>query len=227
MHFIGDYCDIPIIHSCNEDTARAKVFEIIWDNGHWQSAESKSGPGSTVWYTKNIREFLPYVIKKYNITSLLDSPCGDFNWMRYTRVDENFEYVGVDIVNKAITKLRDDYEENEQYNFYHTDIVVYPPYKSFDLIFSRDTLQHLSNSDRERILKNYENSGSKYLFMTFYTGTWDNTDAETGHTRVLNLMYPPYNFPKPLELIVDKNPSLGNGSWTKNMGFWKLPIKRS
>jgi hypothetical protein len=224
---VGNYCNISVSYTCEEDIQRASIFENIWDTGVWQSGDSKSGPGSTVWYTKGVREFLPKIVKKYNITSLLDSPCGDFNWMKYTRFPEGFEYVGVDVLNKAIVKNRAENEENDMYGFYQTDIVVYPPYKSFDLIFTRDTMQHLSNADRERILANYENSGAKYLCASYYTGTWDNSDGQTAQTRNLNLLQHPYNFPEPLEVLVDKNPSMAAGTGSiKTMGLWKLPIKR-
>ena len=47
--------------------------------------------------TQNILEELPNVIKKYNIKSILDIPCGDFFWMK----EHNFKdvnYIGADIV---------------------------------------------------------------------------------------------------------------------------------
>jgi SAM-dependent methyltransferase len=228
IDFIGDMCNIGVVHKCNDDMERAKVFVHIWDNSLWQAQDTKSGPGSTIWSTTGLRESLPNILVKYNIKSVFDSGCGDFNWMKYVRMKESVEYVGTDIVPSAIRQLRSTYEDiNDQYNFYYSDMVVYPPYKSFDLIITRDAWQHLSNIDRERALKNYENSKSKYLMASYYEGAWDNSNAVTGHTRYLNLLNAPHYFPQPLELIEDKHPSTPNGTTVKIMGLWKLPIQRT
>ena len=59
-----------------------KIFLKIYKNNYWGSKTSKSGPGSDLSNTRKIREELPKIIKKYNINSIFDAPCGDFFWMK-------------------------------------------------------------------------------------------------------------------------------------------------
>ena len=58
----------------------ADRFTKIYKSNHWNSLESRSGEGSTFENTENIRLMLPKLLNKYQISILLDVPCGDFNW---------------------------------------------------------------------------------------------------------------------------------------------------
>lgn len=58
------------------------VFTEIYQNNFWGDEESVSGSGSNEEQTRVIVEKIPELLEKYKITSLLDLPCGDFNWMR-------------------------------------------------------------------------------------------------------------------------------------------------
>ena len=50
------------------------------------------------------------------ITSVLDIPCGDFNWMQ--KVDlSNIEYIGADIVEELIKKNIEIYEGKNNLRF--------------------------------------------------------------------------------------------------------------
>jgi hypothetical protein len=80
-----------------EDT---HVFTNIYKFNQWGSHESKSGPGSTLKATAVIRKQLPLIIEKYAIQSMLDVPCGDYNWMK--TVEKTCSYIGGDIVMEVI-----------------------------------------------------------------------------------------------------------------------------
>ena len=85
------------------------IFSNIYDNHGFGSLESRSGPGSTLDETQKLRESIKKIIKDKNIKSVVDIPCGDFNWMK--EIVFNFEsYIGGDIVKKAIE------ENNERYS---------------------------------------------------------------------------------------------------------------
>ena len=72
-------------------------FTLIYERNAWGSKESASGSGSTLVMTESIRTSLPIIFNKYGIESMLDVPCGDFNWM--SKVDiQDVIYVGGDIV---------------------------------------------------------------------------------------------------------------------------------
>lgn len=58
-----------------------EVFQRFYDHRVWGEGGHGSGNGSTVPYTANIRSYLTSTITKYDITSILDAPCGDMAWM--------------------------------------------------------------------------------------------------------------------------------------------------
>ena len=64
------------------------VFSKIYERNLWDDPESASGRGSTLRRTTVIRRVLPALLSEVGAESLLDAPCGDFNWMRYTELDQ-------------------------------------------------------------------------------------------------------------------------------------------
>jgi len=227
-NIIGDRCEIIINYRSTQDSERENAFAKIYKENAWGNKESRSGDGSTVRWTVGIREFITKMVQEFNVHSFLDMPCGDFNWMRFTKFPEDMEYVGVDIFKEEVVKHRVEFNISSPYRFLHRDMVMHPPFKAFDLIFCRDALQHLSYRDVNDVIKNWEASGSKYVLTTFYTGRWTNQDIDSpGGMANLNFMYPPYNFVDPVAQVLDKNPDdNANYGWIKNMGLWKLPIER-
>ena len=77
------------------------VFSEIYSNNSWGDTESVSGPGSSLAQTAVIRRELPILLKKIDAESLLDAPCGDYNWMKYTELNLD-KYIGADIVPELI-----------------------------------------------------------------------------------------------------------------------------
>ena len=65
--------------------------------------ETTCGAGSTVRYTATIRAWLPIVFRELRINSVLDAPCGDFNWMAHTDL-RGLIYVGIDFDEEHIAK---------------------------------------------------------------------------------------------------------------------------
>ena len=60
-----------------------KKFDLIYKTNYWKSGidGSRSGYGSNLENTKNIRIELQKFIDEQNIKTILDIPCGDFYWM--------------------------------------------------------------------------------------------------------------------------------------------------
>jgi hypothetical protein len=80
-----------------------EVFTDIYRNNHWGSSESISGEGSMIEQTQTLIIELGKLFKEKRFSSILDIPCGDFNWMK--KVDlENIDYIGADIVEDLIEK---------------------------------------------------------------------------------------------------------------------------
>jgi SAM-dependent methyltransferase len=166
----------------------SEVFVDIYKDDFWNSKESKSGVGSTFDATTIIREQLPRIIEDFSITSMLDVPCGDFNWMK--EVPKKCTYTGGDIVAEVVKRNQELYA-TDTVQFQQIDISsnLLP---KVDLIFCRDCLQHISDDKVKKALKNFKDSGSKYLLVTSYPMTWRNYDIYDGDYRPLNLLIKPY-----------------------------------
>jgi hypothetical protein len=159
----------------NIDVAVKNIFERIYAKRRWTNAGNGSGPGfflsarkfkynkfqfcyniksfnlkgSTIEYTQNCRNIIYSVIKKYDIKSLLDSPCGSFIWMNELMKNVSFEivgfeYHGVDIVGPVITYLQTKFaNSNRKWQFNLVDMSAKDANlpDGYDLIFSRDAMQ--------------------------------------------------------------------------------------
>lgn len=87
-------------------------FTRIWRQHLWNppgGQAPRSGCGSTLHYTENLRRELPKLIDAFGITSCCDAPCGDLTWMQCVRLPEGVVYVGADIVEPLIRQLRADH----------------------------------------------------------------------------------------------------------------------
>lgn len=172
-----------------------EVFEKIYQNNLWASKESKSGSGSEYNNTRAIREELPFLIKKFGIKSVLDIPCGDFNWMQHVDLT-GIDYIGADIVPQVIESNKSKYTDRD---FRVLDLCSSDLPKA-DLIFTRDCLGHLSNQNVHRAIENIKRSGSLYLLATTFCKYNHNPDIQDGGWKCINLMIEPF-YLKPIYLI--------------------------
>jgi hypothetical protein len=197
-----------------------EIFNYIFENNHWGNSESISGSGSDLKQTKSIINSINILLKSHNITSLLDIPCGDFNWM--AKVDlNNIQYTGADIVKALVDTNNTKYSYKKNLIFKKLNLIK-DDLPKVDLVLTRDCLVHLSNIDIFDSLKNIKKSGSKYLLTTTFINTKVNEDISTGDWRPLNLEKRPFNFPKPL-LIINENCTEQNGFFQdKSLGLWYL-----
>jgi hypothetical protein len=171
-----------------------KRFEYIYQNNLWNEEETLSGDGSTLTYTKNIREHLPKIFKAFKISRVLDAPCGEFNWMQHVLDEvEGVSYTGGDIVTPLIRENKRRYETSN-ISFITIDITkdVLP---DADLIIVRDCLFHLSYSDISLFLTNLSKSNIKYILTTSHVNE-RNTNILTGHFREMNIFIEPFNWTK-------------------------------
>jgi hypothetical protein len=195
-----------------------QIFEKIYDLHHWYNAESKSGPGASLRQTKTVRTILPALFKELNIKTILDIPCGDFNWMKDVDLT-TYGYCGADIVN-SVVKDNDTVYTQKGRQFIWADITTSALPKA-DLIFCRDCLVHFSFNDIEKAIRNLKKSGSKYLLTTTFP-TRSNEDIITGSWRPINLESAPFLFPAPIRLF-NENCTEGHGMFTdKSLGLWDI-----
>lgn len=154
------------------------VFTDIYNNNKWVSKESISGEGSTLLFTENIRKKLVDIIKKKSIKTMIDTSCGDWNWMRLIK-DQLCDYTGFDIVKAIISKNTELYE-NDKTRFIHSDFlskIKLMGDKSVDLILCRHTLEHLPTSYNISFIQECKRV-CKYLLITTYNKPIENKELE-------------------------------------------------
>ncbi len=195
------------------------VFTGIHHSNTWGDAESVSGPGSTRAQTAVIRDRLPALVKEIKARSLLDAPCGDFNWMKETGLDIDL-YIGADVVPDLITRNQQAYSSPTR-SFVQLDITQ-DAVPEVDLILCRDCLFHFSEKAVFAALRNFKASKSKYLLTTTYPDTEKNINIVTGGWRPLNLEAAPFNLPRPVTLLDEKWMEENGENSGKHLGLWKL-----
>jgi hypothetical protein len=191
-----------------------ELFAHYYHNNNWGSQESASGEGSTLKYTENLRAELPRLLKHYKIQTMLDAPCGDYNWMRVVPRENGIRYVGGDIVEELIDCNRRLFADAAT-EFKIID-VRNDPLPSADIWMCRDCLFHLSNQDIFHALENFCKSDINYLFTSTHPHANLNLNIDTGDFRQLNLEKPPFNFPK-ADIYID---DWIEGFPVRQLGLW-------
>lgn len=200
------------------ETKREAVFTDIYKSNRWAhygGADTPSGMGSTLYNTTIIRRELPRLISRYGIKSLLDAPCGDFNWMEHVTLPEGVSYIGCDIVPDLIEDLSDRYGGANR-EFRVLDIVS-GDIPEADLWMCRDALFHLTLEDGLSCLTNASRSPTRFFLSTSYEFVETNIDINTGSFRAINLCKPPYSLPPPIHTFDDflaPHPPRILGLWT-------------
>ena len=234
---INDYLKSPVTNITkfnNEINSKEKIFTKIYNDSNkpesrWgNSDETVSGPGSTIENTAYIRHEVKNIIRKYNISSILDIGCGDFNWMKLVLNKNNEyikEYTGIDIVKDIIESNIKNYS-NEKIKFYCNDVSNNFNYNDLnqDLVICKEVLIHLSFQNSFNFFKNLKKSNCKYLLTTFFNS--ENRNIDNGDVYNINLLTYPFNFPKPL-FTIDERGTLQRFDNSKRkieqyMGLWKI-----
>ena len=196
-----------------------QLFTDKYKNNSWKGTESRSGPGSSLKNNIKLLEALPYIIRQYNINSILDAGCGDFNWLKHFDFNLIKSYLGVDIVDEAIQDNKKYETSNIQ--FKQMDIVNEPLNICFDLIICKDCLFHLSFKDALRALQSFKQSCSTYLLATTFIG-YPNNDILTGNWHRIDMETEPFNMGKPVYLIENAENLPKTTNIEKSIGLWKI-----
>jgi FkbM family methyltransferase len=210
-----------------------EIFSRIYNEyGFFGSQESRSGDGSTIKSTVWIREKIKDLVTQKGIKTVVDIPCGDFNWMK--EIVFNFEhYIGGDIVEKCIEDNKEKYE-SKRIEFIHFDLVK-DKIPSGDLLIVRDVIGHFPLEDGKKIVDNILSSDCKYLLATSWYDPSDptfnkthiNEDVPYGRFYFLNLTSSPFNLPDP-EFYIDEGVFYDGDGKRKGLGLWDLEkVKQS
>lgn len=207
------------LHQFSDERVQ-EVFRSIYLEDIWGNPETRSGWGSTTSGpngTERIRAAIGGIFKDFDVASILDAPCGDFNWMQHLDLGGR-RYVGVDIVPEVVERNRLLFARPDR-QFECADIIM-DCLPEADLAIVRDVLIHLTNEQAVRALKNVLASQPKYLLISNYAKISHNGDTFTGGLRLYNLRHPPFSeigLPEPIAQFRD-----GDGNEGRQMVLFGL-----
>ncbi len=167
-------------------------FTAIYRQSLWGSSETVSGPGSEKCYAANLVPALINLFERHDITSIVDAPCGDMNWMVDVLARRKLRYHGFDLVPELVASLK--HLETEHLSIGVSDIrsMTFP---GADLWLCRDCWFHLSYADIRASLNAFLASTIPYALLTSHINdrTFANTDVRSGDFRLLDLFSPPFS----------------------------------
>jgi SAM-dependent methyltransferase len=200
-------------------------FIEIYDKNIFGGVESKSGNGATLEQTVIIREEIPRLFEELDVRSVLDAPCGDFNWMKeIIKQSPNIRYIGLDIVPELIEANTKAYA-SETVTFQLGDIMT-DDLPQVDLIICRDCLVHMPIDHALKAVENFRRSGARYLLCTTFTGREENKEEFIrGLWRALNMEKHPFNLGPASRLINENCTEAGDFLADKCLGLWDLQKK--
>ena len=204
---------------CDANEKVSGAFDNIYKNdgwgklGDWQS--SGSGPGSQLPNTLDTSMYLKEIIQNFNISSFADIPCGDVKWQfSATELNTMSVYFGGDISEIVIKANKENFKNHKNKLFQSWDLTKckVPKYTisgnddqlAFDMVMSRDVIQHLPLNEGLKFVKNVILSDIEYWAVTSYPSE-KNGNITTGNWYENNLEIEPFNLPK--ENIVFKKKS--------------------
>lgn len=218
MGIVGTIRDYLRRRKLSQMTPEA-VFTDYFRRNKWRDPESRSGKGSNLRATAELRGLLPPLLHDLGVKSIVDLPCGDFYWMAHVDLT-GIDYLGADIVPDLIAQNTARHGTPTR-SFAVVDLIAGPVPKA-DLLFVRDCLVHLSHDHVMQALANIRASGATWLLTTVYPATPTNEDIVTGQWRALDLTKPPFNFPPPVRLIAEGAASERGQGPDKHLGLWRV-----
>ena len=195
------------------------IFQAIYQGNLWGNAESRSGPGST---EARAADFLPDLLEllgNLHTRVLVDAPCGDFNWAA-PLADAVDRYIGVDVVGEIVARNQ-RIASSPTAIFLRADLTK-DPLPLGDVILCRDCLVHFAFADIWRALRNFQESGPRYLLATTFVERDENSDIATGGWRPLNLERPPFSFPSPIAVVDERCFHSDGAGRDKRLALWEL-----
>mmetsp|Transcript_29328 Transcript_29328/g.41838 ORF Transcript_29328/g.41838 Transcript_29328/m.41838 type:complete len:361 (+) Transcript_29328:9-1091(+) len=231
------------------------VFANIYNSQVWTPAGGGSGVGSDEGFAVSAIHILQLVILRYGVTRMLDAPCGGVHssWMNTTlkKVKETipcFLYMGVDVVSSVISKNRESFNQHSNWvHFSEMDLSIFEqksisnvlnhrnksneisslPKGFFQMILSRDALQHLSYAAITGALHHYCSTNADWLLVGSYLlhspdGISKNKNINTGETFSINLLEPPFNFQNTVEIFPERSIGQYSDAQPENAKFLLL-----
>ena len=216
QHFPGLWNRLRSVQRSLRDAPTGRLFKAIYESNAWGAEESRSGPGSTLDGTAQLRRRLPELLREIGTRTLLDAPCGDYRWMREVELP-GLSYIGADVVPGLIADNQARYGAPAK-RFLVLDIIK-DPLPAADVILCRDCLVHFSDRRIRAAVKNFRRSGATYLLTTTFPDHGASQSIISGQWQPLNLERPPFNFPAPLRTIHE---GLEGEYRDKTLALWRI-----
>jgi hypothetical protein len=197
---------------------RAGVFREAFLSNLW-AGDSRSGPGSSGDQTATVAAALPPLCERLDVRDFLDVPCGDFSWMASADL-RGASYVGADLVPEIVAACRQRYARSDR-TFLELDLTA-SELPAADLMLCRDGLVHLSNDEILSALRNVARSQIRWLLTTTFPDEEQNIDISTGDWRPIDLTKPPFDLPRPAELINEGCTEQDGAFSDKSLGLWPV-----
>jgi len=192
-------------------------FSRIASSNMWGSQETPCGPGSTVEACKPILEALPRWISKFEVKSIVDLGCGDWNWMKHLDLS-GIQYDGFDVVEFFIAGNRK--YETRNIRFHHADILE-AEIPTSDLVICKDVLGHLPNDLVLKVLDKVK--GKARLLAASTSVVWPSSKRvgmRVGAFSPIDLEGKPFNVGIPIAQVSVPNTP---GNPPKLFSLWEFP----
>lgn len=171
-----------------------EAFTAIYNYGIWgvnAEGQGVSGSGSTLEATECYRIFLQQFLKDFQIRSVIDLGCGDWEFSQAINWD-GIDYTGYDIVQSVIERDQKRFAKPNIHFVHGNAIRMDMP--SADLLICKDVLQHLPNEDIFLLFRQLPKF--KYCLITNdvdpATLTSPNPNIAPGQYRPVDLTQPPF-----------------------------------
>jgi SAM-dependent methyltransferase len=197
----------------------ADVFDRIYRTNAWRGRQSRSGPGSDAAATSQVARDIVELVTDLGVKTVLDVGCGDGYWM-----PELPGYMGIDVSREAIATSRRLHPDRIYIVCAVGDVRV-RDLAPFDLVISRDAMQHLPLDEGLKLLDGILATRSSWLLAsTFVDGA--NIDVVAGEAYRPNLAIRPFGLGDPERTIIDGysyDPGVTNlRDPGKVLGLWRL-----
>ena len=226
IQLTNDQCESPVrghfdrIYQQNMWGLQLRDASAYYSDAQWPIPEirrlSASGTGSYLGEpTQTSLRIIKETIMEYGVTSMIDIPCGDANWIFESYITDHLPlYVGLDVVSAVIdqNKLRFEHHVNKHFHFWDATLCPFPKFynyteaedgkdsrgkkNSVELIHVRDVIQHLTLKQGVSFFCNVFKSGARVLIATTFPDNPTNVDIEEGTYYRNNLSLEPFSFPE-------------------------------
>ena len=185
---------ISLFSCLHAEQTSEDFFTHIYEKGLWgkRNGVGHSGSGSSVQNAAPYMQLLEKFLVENKIKSVVDVGCGDWSFSQHIPWGE-IQYTGFDVVKSVIERNKQRFTA-PNLTFTHAD-AAFTDLPEADLMVCKDVMQHLTNADIQRLLK--QCGKYKHCLITNDvnpdTLSSDNADR-VGDYHQLDLTKPPFNF---------------------------------